>query len=99
MLGSIYSGGFAGCIVRRMPRMQVYLPDDLHKAVKERGLPASQLLQEAVRVELRRRELLDTTDEYLGELLDEVGEPDFEETAKAQAIARRLSRRADRATG
>jgi len=77
--------------------MQVYLPEDLHKEVKERGLPASELLQEAVRVEIRRQQLLENTDEYLVELLNEVGEPDFEETARAQAIARRLSRRADRA--
>jgi len=34
-----------------MPRMQVYLPNELYKAVKERHLPASELLQEAVRAE------------------------------------------------
>ncbi|MBO0692634.1 MAG: hypothetical protein J2P58_07035 [Acidimicrobiaceae bacterium] len=28
-----------------MPRLEVYLPDDLYKAVKERGLPASELLR------------------------------------------------------
>jgi post-segregation antitoxin (ccd killing protein) len=86
-------------IVRRMPRMQVYLPDDLYEAVKTRGLAASELLQDAVRVELRRRQLLEATDEYLAELLIEVGEPGPEETVRAQAIARRLSRRADRAAG
>jgi hypothetical protein len=79
--------------------MQVYLPDDLHRAVKERGLPASELLQEAVRVELRRRELIEASDEYLSDLLDEVGSPTPEETARAQAIARRLARRADRVAG
>src|SRR5262249_40442869 len=36
-------------IVRRMPRIQVSLPDDLYRAAKEPGLPASELLQEAVR--------------------------------------------------
>jgi hypothetical protein len=36
---------------RRMPRMQVYLPADLYELVKKRGLPASELLQEAVRTE------------------------------------------------
>ena len=82
-----------------MPRMQVYLPDELYEAVKKRGLPASELLQDAVRVELRRRELLDGTEEYLTQLLDEVGTPDAETTARAQQIARRLSRRADRAAG
>ena len=32
--------------------MQVYLPDDLYELVKARGLPASELLQKAVRAEL-----------------------------------------------
>ena len=82
-----------------MPRMQVYLPDELYEAVKTRGLPASELLQDAVRVELRRQDLLDRTDDYLTELLAEVGTPDPEATARAQQIARRLSRRADRAAG
>ena len=82
-----------------MPRIQVYLPDDLYEAVKTRGLAASELLQDAVRVELRRRQLLEATDEYLAELLLEVGAPGPEETARAQAIARRLTRRADRAAG
>ena len=82
-----------------MPRMQVYLPDELYEAVKTRGLPASELLQDAVRVELRRQDLLDKTDDYLTELLAEVGTPDPETTARAQQIARRLSRRADRAAG
>lgn len=58
-----------------MPRIQVYLPDDLYAEVKSRGLPASELLQKAVRAELRREELLRATDEYLAELVAEVGEP------------------------
>jgi len=33
--------------------MQVYLPDDLYRAVKDLGLPASELLQAAVRAEFR----------------------------------------------
>lgn len=74
-----------------MPRMQVYLPDDLYDELKERGLPASELLQEAVRAELRRQSLLDETDAYLTELIDEVGEPTADEIARAEAIARRLA--------
>jgi len=70
--------------------MQVYLPDDLYDQLKERGLPASELLQQAVRAELRRQALLDETDSYLSELLEEVGEPTPEEIARAEAIARRL---------
>ena len=34
--------------------MQVYLPDALYRAVKERDLPASELLQEAVEAEIER---------------------------------------------
>lgn len=87
------------CIIGCMPRMQVYLPDELHRAVKECGLSPSKLLQEAVRVELRRRQLLEETDRYLAELLEEVGEPSAEESARARALALRLSRRSERAAG
>lgn len=77
--------------------MQVYLPDDLYTEVKAHGLPASELFQEAVRVELRRRRLLEAGEEYLTELLAEVGTPDPAHTAWAQDLAARLARRADRA--
>ncbi|MGE3620883.1 MAG: hypothetical protein AB7L84_10525 [Acidimicrobiia bacterium] len=77
-----------------MPRMQVYLPDDLHRAVKERDLPASELLQEAIRAEIRRLELEQQADAYLAELAEEVGEPSSRERARAQAIARRIRDRA-----
>ena len=77
-----------------MPRMQVYLPDALYREVKERGLPASELLQEAVAAELRRQELAAGADQYLTELLAEVGEPSEAEVARADAIARRLQERA-----
>jgi post-segregation antitoxin (ccd killing protein) len=77
-------------MIRRMPRIQVYLPEDLYQQVKERGLPASELLQEAVRAELRRQELLEQTDAYLAELVAEVGDPSPNELARAEAIARRI---------
>ena len=73
--------------------MQVYLPDDLYEQVKARRLPASELLQEAVRAEVRRQDLLGETDAYLSELLTEVGEPSAEERGRAQAIARRIAAR------
>ena len=73
-----------------MPRIQVYLPHDLYQQVKERGLPSSELLQEAVRAELRRQQLLEQTDVYLGKLLAEVGEPSPHDLAQAEAIARRI---------
>lgn len=79
-----------------MPRMQVYLPDDLYRAVKERDLPASELLQEAVAAELRRVELNEQADAYLEELIADVGEPSARERARADAIARRIRDRAAR---
>jgi post-segregation antitoxin (ccd killing protein) len=77
-----------------MPRMQVYLPDHLYRAVKERGLPASELLQEAVQAELRRQRLNDEADAYLKELVAEVGDPSPRDLGRAEAIARRIRERA-----
>jgi post-segregation antitoxin (ccd killing protein) len=74
--------------------MQVYLPDGLYRAVKEHGLPASELLQEAVEAELRRRRLNEEAERYVAELIDEVGEPSSRERDRAAAIARRLRERA-----
>ena len=71
--------------------MQVYLPDDLYEQVKARRLPASELLQEAVRAEVRRQDLLSETDAYLAGLVAEVGEPSAQERARAEATARRIS--------
>ncbi len=75
-----------------MPRVQVYLPDELYRAVKERGLPASELLQDAVRAELRRQELMIETDRYVAELIDKVGEPSASAIARAEALSRRIRR-------
>jgi post-segregation antitoxin (ccd killing protein) len=77
-------------ILRRMPRLQVYLPEDLYRQVKERRLPASELLQGAVRAELRRLELLAETERYLAELVDEVGEPSAVAVARAETLSKRV---------
>jgi hypothetical protein len=79
--------------------MQVYLPDDLYQQVKARRLPASELLQEAVRAEVRRQDLLSETDAYLTGLLAEVGEPSPEERARAEAVARRIAAHQTRQAG
>ncbi|MGH9226736.1 MAG: hypothetical protein ACRD2W_23765 [Acidimicrobiales bacterium] len=76
-----------------MPRMQVYLPDDLYKAVKERRLPASELLQQAVRAELHRAELVAEADRYIEELAGEVGKPSPENAANADRLAAEVGRR------
>jgi hypothetical protein len=81
---------------RRMPRMQVYLPENLYKLVKKARLPASELLQGAVREELRRRELLRETDEYLGRLAAEVGQLSTRQRRRAQALVARVTARASK---
>ena len=54
-------------------------------------LLASELLQQAVRAEVRRQDLLNETDAYLAELLAEVGEPSPEEREDADVVARRIA--------
>jgi post-segregation antitoxin (ccd killing protein) len=78
-----------------MPRMQVYLPDDLYRAVKDRGLPASDLLRRAVQAELRRQALLEETARYVDELVAEVGTPHDAAIAKAEAVAEKVRRPRD----
>ncbi len=80
----------------RMPRVQVYLPEDLYDELKQRGLPASELLQVAVRAEVERLNALTETEQYLDELEAEVGEPSARADAQAKAIARRIRTRTSR---
>jgi post-segregation antitoxin (ccd killing protein) len=79
--------------------MQVYLPDDLYRMVKKRRLPASEILQRAVRTELRRLELIAEGDRYLADLIDEEGAPRAAERSAAEAIADRVARHARRRAG
>jgi hypothetical protein len=76
-----------------MPRIQVYLPDELHRELKRSGLSPSELLQDALRTELRRREQIRRHDQYLRELEEEVGEPTRADKVRAEAIVRRITRR------
>jgi post-segregation antitoxin (ccd killing protein) len=76
-----------------MPRMQVYLPSDLYEIVKQRQLPASELLQEAVRSEVRRRKLMSGSRRYTTELAAETGQPSPRERARAVALAKRIASR------
>ena len=75
---------------RRMPIVQVYLPDDLHDALKRRGLPASELLQIALRAELERLDAVDATARHLEELAGEVGEPSARQQAQSDSVVRRI---------
>ncbi len=73
-----------------MPRLQVYLPGELYEQLKANDLPASELLQTAVRAEMERRSVLEATDKYLAELVDEVGDPTARQVARADAITRKV---------
>lgn len=73
--------------------MQVYLPEELYKVVKARRLPASELLQDAVRAEVRRQELLAKSDKYLAELIAEVGKPSARDRGRANAVAQQIGAR------
>jgi hypothetical protein len=70
--------------------MQVYLPDPIYRDVKENDLPASELLQAAVIAEMRRRALEASADNYLRELLADVGEPTERELESADQIVRQF---------
>jgi len=76
--------------------MQVYLPDDLYALVKSRSLPASELLQRAVRAELRRLDLIAEADHYVSDLVAEVGPPTVADRRRAAVVANRLTRRPTR---
>ena len=71
----------------------MYLPDALYHELKNRDLPASELLQVALRAEIERQDALDATDRYLEELAAEVGEPSTRDRARAKRIVRRVQDR------
>lgn len=73
-----------------MPRLQVYLPDDLFDELKSRDLPASELLQIALRAELDRQRAIESTSKYIDELEEEVGEPSNKQRSLAESIVRRI---------
>ncbi len=76
----------------------MYLPDELYDLVKKRRLPASELLQDAVRAEVRRRQLL-AGDKYVAELTAEVGKPTARQRAAASAVVKKLVARPRRKAG
>lgn len=76
--------------LRRMPRIQIYVPKEMYEELKKRDLPASQIFQEAVGAELARLKALEALDEYLAELDEELGPPGPEAIAYAENLMARL---------
>jgi hypothetical protein len=73
-----------------MPRIQLYLPDDLYQEVKSRGLPASEILQIAVRAVVEREKSREGLEQFIRELEEEIGTPTEEQNARAAAIVRNI---------
>lgn len=74
----------------RMPRVNIWLPDDLHRTAKDLGLPISELAQRAIAAEVGRLRKVELLDAYLAELDDVLGPPSKEELAAAERWAGRL---------
>ncbi|MGH3728869.1 MAG: hypothetical protein ACRDTU_08965 [Micromonosporaceae bacterium] len=73
-----------------MPRVNVYLPDDLYAVVKEQNLPVSELLQDAISLKLAHDERLAALNDLIRRDAEEFGEPTPEEMAEAEESARRI---------
>jgi post-segregation antitoxin (ccd killing protein) len=83
----------------RMSRVNVYVPDDLHRQAKRARLNVSELCQEAIRAELARRERFRAMGEWAAELTDRHGSASPEEIAEAEAWANQILAAAKRAEG
>lgn len=73
-----------------MPRVHVYLPDDLYQFVKEHQLPASELLQEAIRTEIYQQDLREEMERRINESIGEIPEPSAEAWAQARTLSSRI---------
>jgi hypothetical protein len=74
----------------RMPRVSVYLPDDLYDEVKRSHMPVSEVLQDALRARAAVQARLDALDGYLADMIAEVGEPTDENMRAADELTRRI---------
>jgi post-segregation antitoxin (ccd killing protein) len=75
-----------------MPRVNIWLPDELHRAAKELGLPVSELAQRAIASEVDRQRKTAALDAYLAELDTELGPASDEEVAEARAWVEQVTR-------
>ena len=76
----------------RMPRVNIWLPEDLHREAKDLRLPLSELAQRAIAAELERHRKAAALDAYLAELDDELGPATSDQVAEAEAWVGKLGR-------
>lgn len=84
------SGGTSSVYGVRMARVNVTIPDELHRAARSAGLNVSRLAQQAIAAELVRREKVAALDAYLAELETELGPIPEDERAAARAWSDRV---------
>jgi post-segregation antitoxin (ccd killing protein) len=70
-----------------MDRVNISIPEDLHRRAKEAGLNISKLTRDAIIQELERLAKIAAFDKYLAELEAELGSPTDEQVAEAKAWA------------
>jgi len=73
-----------------MARVNISLPDELHRRAKDAGLNISKLTRDAIIQELERLAKTAALDEYLAELEAELGPISPEDQARADALLRRM---------
>lgn len=73
-----------------MVRVNISLPDDLHRSAKAGDLNVSELARRAITAELERRAKVAALDRYLEELDAERGPSNEAERAEAAAWAERV---------
>lgn len=74
----------------RMARVNVTIPDDLHRAARAAGLNVSRVAQNALAAELDRRDKVAALDAHLARLEAELGPIPEDEVAAASAWADRI---------
>jgi post-segregation antitoxin (ccd killing protein) len=73
-----------------MVRVNITIPDEMHRRAKEAGLNVSQLAQRAVEHELDNLDKTAEFDRQMAELEAEYGTPSEEDRARARAWADRV---------
>jgi len=75
----------------RMPRVNIWLPEDLHREAKDLRLPLSELAQRAIAAEVERHRKAAALDAYLAELDNELGPATSDQIAEAEAWVGKLA--------
>ena len=75
----------------RMPRVNIWLPEDLHREANDLRLPLSELAQRAIAAEVERHRKAAALDAYLAELDNELGPATSDQITEAEAWVGKLT--------